>query len=228
MLCSFSSVQEAKVTRFVHSFSRAVQIFSGGVQFESGSEVLNPTGQILEKHSGMAQLYEDIQEMVRDMAVEEEVRFSLTGDRLVMKLADKALFATGSAELSPAARPLVKRLAALVAESGADLRIEGHTDNRPIHSERFPSNWELSTARAVRVLRFFKEQGGIPAERLSAAGFGEFQPVASNDTPEGRARNRRVEFAFTIGAEDPDSNRTSRQEGVKDERKQGLPVADDL
>ena len=75
-----------------------------------------------------------------------------------------------------------------------DLRIEGHTDNVPIHTAEFDSNWELSSARATRIARLFLDMKAIPADRLSAAGYAEFHPVASNDTAEGRAENRRVDL----------------------------------
>ena len=78
------------------------------------------------------------------------------------------------------------------------ISIEGHTDNLPIHSERYPSNWELSTSRAVNVLRYFIEKGGISQKRISAVGMGEFQPIAENDTPENRAKNRRVEIVLSV------------------------------
>ncbi|MDK2959817.1 MAG: chemotaxis protein MotB, partial [Bacillota bacterium] len=72
--------------------------------------------------------------------------------------------------------------------------VEGHTDNLPINTYRFPSNWELSTARATTVVRYLAEKHGIPPDRLSAAGYGEWRPVAPNDTPEHRAQNRRVDI----------------------------------
>ncbi len=76
------------------------------------------------------------------------------------------------------------------------IRIEGHTDNRPINTRDFPSNWELSTARAVRVLRHFVEEKGISSELLSAVGYGEYHPIAPNDTDYSRALNRRVDFVI--------------------------------
>jgi chemotaxis protein MotB len=76
------------------------------------------------------------------------------------------------------------------------VRVEGHADNVPINTPQFPSNWELSAARAVNVLRYLAYEGKLPAKKLSAVGFGEYHPVESNDTPEGRRKNRRVEFYF--------------------------------
>jgi chemotaxis protein MotB len=90
--------------------------------------------------------------------------------------------------------PTLRRLAASLGRSPYDLRIEGHTDNVPIHNAEFDSNWELSSARATRIARIFLDMKAMPADRLSAAGYAEFHPVASNNTPEGRAQNRRVDL----------------------------------
>jgi chemotaxis protein MotB len=101
------------------------------------------------------------------------------------------LFPSGSATLSPSARPIIERLANVLKPFGNPIRVEGHTDNRPIKTVAFPSNWELSAARAASVVRLFAT-AGIEPVRLSVIGKGEFQPAQSNATPEGRNANRRV------------------------------------
>ncbi len=101
------------------------------------------------------------------------------------------LFPSGSATLSPNAIPIIERLADVLKPFGNPIRVEGHTDNRPIKTVAFPSNWELSAARAASVVRLFAT-AGIDPVRLSVIGKGEFQPVQSNATPEGRNANRRV------------------------------------
>jgi chemotaxis protein MotB len=91
---------------------------------------------------------------------------------------------------------MLKKVGDIIARTGFEVRIEGHTDDLPIRTVHFPSNWELSTARAVNVLRYFIETVGISSERLSAVGFSEFQPMVPNDSAGHRARNRRVEIIF--------------------------------
>jgi len=126
----------------------------------------------------------------------------VSGDRFVVPT--DVLFDSGSAELGAAAQQRLAVLAQTVAEvaseipSGIDwvLRIDGHTDRIPIHTAQFSSNWELSTARAVAIVKYLVVQG-IPAHRLSANGFGEFQPLDTTDTPEALARNRRIEIQLT-------------------------------
>ena len=126
----------------------------------------------------------------------------VVGDRFIVPT--DILFESGSAELGPAAQDRLDSLAATVREVSAEipssidwvLRIDGHTDKRPIHTDRFPSNWELSTARAVAIVKYLAVQG-IPAHRLSANGFGQFQPIDSADTPQAYAKNRRIELQLT-------------------------------
>ncbi|WP_440225119.1 peptidoglycan -binding protein [Dokdonella sp. MW10] len=126
----------------------------------------------------------------------------VVGDRFVVPT--DVLFESGSAELGPAAQERLAALASTVKEvsaeipSGIDwvLRIDGHTDRRPINTDRFPSNWELSTARAVAIVKYLVVHG-IPAHRLSANGFGQFQPIDPGDSPEALAKNRRIELQLT-------------------------------
>ena len=126
----------------------------------------------------------------------------VVGDRFVVPT--DVLFDSASAELDPAAQDQLTKLAQTLAEVAAEIpssldwvvRIDGHTDKRPIHTEQFPSNWELSTARAVAIVKYLVVQG-IPANRLSANGFGQFQPLDPADTPEAYAKNRRIEIQLT-------------------------------
>ncbi|MDT8344480.1 MAG: peptidoglycan -binding protein [Thermohalobaculum sp.] len=127
----------------------------------------------------------------------------IVGDRFVFQ--SEVLFATGSAELNPQGIAELAKLGAVLREvsgnipKGLDwiLRVDGHTDATPIRGAGPFANWELSQARALSVVRYLIETEGVPPERLAATGFGEFQPIAEGDTPEARARNRRIEFKFT-------------------------------
>ena len=113
---------------------------------------------------------------------------------LVLSLPEGATFDIGRAEVSDSARELIARLARTLGPLGNAIRIEGHTDDTPIHTARYGSNWELSTARASAVVAFLIETHGFGPQRLSAAGYGEFHPRVPNDSPETRARNRRVDI----------------------------------
>jgi len=128
--------------------------------------------------------------------------FKIVGDRFVFP--SDVLFDTGSAELKPSAYGQLDKLATALKEIEGDIppdiawvmRVDGHTDINPIATPEFPSNWELSSARAISVVRFLMDQG-ISPEHLVAAGFGEFQPIAAGESPEALARNRRIELKLT-------------------------------
>jgi chemotaxis protein MotB len=115
-------------------------------------------------------------------------------DGLVISLREAGFFSSGSATPKPESLPVLRQIAASLGRTPYDLRIEGHTDNIPIHTIEFDSNWELSSARATRIARIFIDLNAISPERISAAGYAEFHPVAGNDTADGRAENRRVDL----------------------------------
>jgi chemotaxis protein MotB len=118
----------------------------------------------------------------------------------IISLAEAGSFAPGSADLTPAAEHAIRGLAALMKDRPVSARIEGHTDDRPIRTPRYESNWELSTARATRVVQFLVESGSFPPSRLSAAGYGEYRPLVPNDSIAARAKNRRVDIVVFDGA----------------------------
>jgi chemotaxis protein MotB len=196
MLSSFATMEEAKVMRFVRSFASAVSIFPGGRKFESGLIVLPESSDIVDQNSELSKIFEELEVLVGESSFNDEVSLSFTPEGLVMRLSDFTLFDLGVADISPQALPLLDKIGTIIAKTSYWVRIEGHTDNLPIHTERFPSNWELSTTRAVNVLRYFRKNNQIPADRLSAVGFAEYRPLVSNDSAAQRAQNRRVEIIF--------------------------------
>lgn len=117
-------------------------------------------------------------------------------DGLVISLREFGFFDSGSAALKPTALPALDRIASILAIRICRLRIEGHTDNVPIHTTQMTSNWELSTARSTELVRLLIQRYGFPPQRLSAAGYAEYHPIASNETAQGRAQNRRVDVVI--------------------------------
>jgi chemotaxis protein MotB len=137
---------------------------------------------------------QEIQRSLDKEGLGDTVKFRLESRGLVVTIvSDKVLFDPGQADLRPEGREVVDKLAAAIGRLPNKLSVEGHTDNVPI-SGRYPSNWELSTARATTVLRELLEHHGISPTRLQAAGYADERPVGSNDTAEGRSANRRVEL----------------------------------
>jgi chemotaxis protein MotB len=148
----------------------------------------------LEKKSGE---YEQLASSLRSEIDAGRVELMELRGRTTVKMKDKILFASGSATIGADGRAALRKVAdALRGLQGKTLRVEGHTDNVPTGSSGpFASNWELSSARALAVVHFFQENGVDPT-RISGVGFGEYQPIASNDTPDGRSLNRRIEIVL--------------------------------
>ena len=119
-----------------------------------------------------------------------------TGRGFLIRLEDEIFFDSGKAEIRPGALTSLEKIGSLIKEIPNNVRVEGHTDNVPIKTDKFPSNWELSTHRALAVVQFFIDMAGVDPARLSAAGYGESRPIAPNDSNADRARNRRVEILF--------------------------------
>jgi chemotaxis protein MotB len=126
----------------------------------------------------------------------QEVNLRMTPEGFVISLHELGFFDSGKAELKPGATEKVKKIASVLTQYGLDMRVEGHSDNIPIHNGAFNSNWELSTARATAVAMMLIKEAGIDPKTLSIAGYGQYHPAASNDTQEGRASNRRVDIVI--------------------------------
>lgn len=126
---------------------------------------------------------------------EKKVRLELGERGLVITFVTEVLFDSGKAKIREDAYPALDKVVSVLVKELKDrnIGIEGHTDNEPIKYSGWKSNWELSTARATSVLHYLVDKKGVGPERVSATGYGEYRPIASNDTPEGRQRNRRVE-----------------------------------
>jgi len=125
-----------------------------------------------------------------------KIGLKLEGRGLVVSLREATFFASGDDTISPGSVPILAKIAAEIQGFGNPVRLEGHTDSQPIHNSRFRSNWELSAARSIAMLELLEQKFGIAPERLSVAGYAENAPVESNDTEEGRARNRRVDLVI--------------------------------
>ncbi|RJQ84846.1 MAG: hypothetical protein C4519_04320 [Desulfobacteraceae bacterium] len=197
LLTSFASLDSSKITRFASSFSNAVNVLGGGKSIERSTTLLESEMQLLPKKDLVAQLFEQ----VRTISQEEEldqISLSRSDQGVVMILKDNLLFDSARADLTPAAYPRLKKIARMIDRIPVPVEIGGHTDDRPIHTGAFPSNWELSTARAISVLRRMIEHHGVDPQRLSAVGFSQYQPLAENSSPENQAMNRRVEFVFLV------------------------------
>ena len=131
--------------------------------------------------------------MGKELANHEMV-MQVTPEGFVISLKELGFFDSGQAALLPGAAEKIERIAKVLARPGLEIRIEGHSDNQPIHNSHFSSNWELSTARATTVLLLLVDHAGFDPQKVSASGYGEYRPVADNANPEGRRMNRRIDL----------------------------------
>ncbi len=130
---------------------------------------------------------------------QSKVSLDITRRGLIVSLKEAGFFASGQADIKPEAYELINTIAEVVTQYNNPLRLEGHTDNVPISTAQFPSNWELSTARATNGLKYLLKNFDIETDKISATGYGEFRPLAPNEASEGRAKNRRVDLVMLSG-----------------------------
>lgn len=176
-----------KKTQFVEDMSHIMTQAEGEQNKQDSSQ---PGGKWVDQIRQLTEADPDIQ-----------VTHTHQGTRLSFE--DQVLFNFGRAAINPAGFVFLDKIADALDKIPYAVRVEGHTDNVPIQTRRFPSNWELSVARAVNVVKYFAEVSNVDPKRLSAVGYGESRPVASNDTRPNRAKNRRVEiFLLTEGKEE--------------------------
>ncbi len=143
---------------------------------------------------------EGIKAQLDKFAADNHIQTSLVSSieerGLVVSIRDTLLFDSGKAEITPRAHEILAMVSSVLAAAPNYIKVEGHTDNVPIQTAQFPSNWELSVLRATNVVQLLISEGHIASVRLSATGYGEYRPVATNDTDAGRARNRRVDLVI--------------------------------
>jgi chemotaxis protein MotB len=150
------------------------------------------------RQDDLVKTVEQVEKFVKESGLSDSMAIDRASDRLVIRMKSAILFSEAHATLTPQAEQVLAGLTPVLARAPSRLRVEGHTDDVPIHVPQYPSNWELSTARAISVIRYLEEHG-IARDRLSVAGYGEFHPLAPNDSAERRALNRRVEIVVLGG-----------------------------
>lgn len=162
----------------------------------SGSSTVKdvPDIQDMDELNNLERIRQALQQYIDQNGLNGKVTVNMEERGVVLSFQDVALFPLGSAELSPGAMELISNLGRILLTSQHYLRVEGHTDDLPINTRDYPSNWELSVARATRVVKELIRGIGFPSNRLSATGYSEFRPRVRNDTAEHRQQNRRVDI----------------------------------
>jgi chemotaxis protein MotB len=206
LLFAMSSVDVAKFDAMAESLTIAFSVSGGGTGIMDGATP-NSEGEAEEVSEGevarlltymqetqaMQQLLENLSEFLAENQLQDKVTVTLDERGLIIRFQDSILFTSGSADLLSQSYTVLDEVSAMLTGITNHVRVEGHSDNVPMNTLRFPSNWELSTGRATTVVRYLVDHG-MSSDRLSALGYAEFRPVVSNDTAEGRAKNRRVDI----------------------------------
>lgn len=199
LLYAMSSVDENKMRALSQAFRTVMageagdtileySLYNGDVPL-IGGEIPTDTidGEKIEES-----MYYQVSKFVDEHDLEAVVDIIESDLGVVIQLRDNILFETSKSDLRSESKEILDSISGLISSLNNNIVVEGHTDNRPINTAEFPSNWELSVDRAVNVVRYFVENGKIDPKRLSATGYGEFQPIVDNDTEENMEKNRRV------------------------------------
>jgi chemotaxis protein MotB len=193
-------------------FSTVQAIEELGKKTETGRTAMPP---VTAEQTDLTTLQSELEEALRNEIASNQVALHRETEGLVISLKEFGFFTSGSTTIKPESVAALDRIASILAVRICRLRIEGHTDNVPIHNPQIPSNWELSTARATEVVRFLIVNHRFAPERLSAAGYAQYHPIASNSTAEGRAQNRRVDIVILAGMPSGASSKTTPDAAVK-------------
>jgi len=197
MLMCLSTIDPAKVQALASSFQSA---FSGVL--EAYPNVLITKDVYIPRMGGAQQnkrmaidAANRVRKEVQKDSLQDAIKVHVTETGIAIKIADPVGFESGNAEVRPEMYNLLRQVAGVINEAPtSQIRVEGHTDNVPIHTARYQSNWELSSARALNVVKYMAQNGNVDPARMSAIGYGEYRPIAPNTTAESRKLNRRIEI----------------------------------
>ena len=204
MIFTMSSIDTKKLKKFQYALQSGLGILKEGQKVEVGL-LEPPFPSTMESVMTLEEIEKGLPDEIRDFVKafdsEPEITATYTKEGVLITLSNTILFQFGMADINPESFPVLDKIAAIISKTSESVRVEGHTDNLPIHTEKFPSNWELSIKRGVNVVKYFVGIGKIPPQRLSAVGYGESKPLFPNDTTEHRAANRRVEILLKMEGE---------------------------
>ncbi len=196
---SIATVDAAKAREAIGSLLGSFGVMPGGIRPSIGDEPLlsaSPItpGSITSKSDDVAM--KKLIKYVNNGHLDNEVQFNIEKETFSITISDQILFSPGEIEISPSAAPLLDHIAKLISITANDVFVEGRTDNTPMSNSSYPSNWELSGARAVRVVEYLMENGRISEGRLAAAAYGRYKPLATDGPGSAKASGRRVSIVF--------------------------------
>ncbi len=204
LLFALSNINTQKSEKLVGSLQSALGVLLEGkktaVQVVEPIQPAEPPATEISDADSQAGagLSKQTKQAIDDLAGQPDITVIQTSQGVSLTLSDSILFQSGVSELRPEGYPVLNKIILVLQNNRFAVRVEGHTDNVSIRSVRFPSNWELSIARAVHVVKYFIDVGQIAPHRLSAVGYGDAKPIRPNDSPVNREKNRRVEIILEM------------------------------
>jgi chemotaxis protein MotB len=201
LIVSFSAMQESKFQQAAGSLKAAFGVLSAPESVIAFNDPLVPAHYPTEEEADVLYEVRAVEKIILDEGLDKQVAVEVRDEGVLFRLNAPFLFKSGGAELAEEPKGVLAEMSRFFTKFPYQIEVEGHTDDIPIGSARFPSNWELSAARAVTVARYFQSVG-MPPSRIAATGYGEFRPVADNATAEGRENNRRVEIFLHLERKD--------------------------
>ncbi len=189
MSSSFQNVFSGSNSNSILDFNATGEAPIVGPPQEIGPKVLNRN----------EEMYKKVKDFTKENNLDSTVQVKKDARGIILELKENILFDSGQADIKSSSKEILDKISALIESVPNGIIIEGHTDNVPIHNNKYDSNWELSTQRAVNVLKYFVINKGEKPEKFQAAGYGEYHPVAKNDNYVDRAKNRRVNILITVG-----------------------------
>jgi chemotaxis protein MotB len=190
VMYSMSQIDAKKFGKMTQALAGVLRGGSSVLRFPEESD---RTGHGLLKLGNLRMIQQKIEDQFRGFGTKGEIETEITERGLVIHIMESVLFREGSAKLEAKAVDVLDRISEVIKDRPNHVRIEGHTDDRPINTVLFPSNWELSAARATEVVRYYIENHAFEPDKVSALGYGEFRPIRPNNSIENRAQNRRVD-----------------------------------
>ena len=193
LMISFSNLDEVKFAMAANSLKGALGVMR---RYPSVRNNLGIDNNVREQQ-GVYDSVREIEKKAQELGIENDLNVEFTETGLLIQLGNNILFDSGSDKLKPKAALILDVVGKTIRNNASEVLVSGHTDNVPINTPRFPSNWELSSARSLSVVKYLIDKCQVPPRILGAVGYSEYRPLVPNDTPDHRHKNRRVEFLVT-------------------------------
>lgn len=199
LLYSMAVIDQGKAKQAISSLNK-MGILSqvGDMNSTAGNTILENTEIISEQQQQMDSIHDEVKKIIDQKNLENDVEVKNETKGVLIRFKDDVIYDVGSAELKPAAKVILTQISDVLKKYNKNIRIEGHTDSLPIQSGKYESNWELSSARAISVVKFLSSElpldKRIKQQSFEVSGYGEFRPIAPNDTDQNRQKNRRIEM----------------------------------